>query len=310
MTNPLIAVCVATYQRPIGLANLIHSLEKMEINGLNVHLVIADNDPQGSAERVVHTATPNLSFPVKFVVEPTRGLASVRNRLVSEALGIGAEFIAFVDDDETVDANWLARLFAEAIRSGAAAVVGQQIYTIDADLPRSYLPCFQPPTLHTGGKVASFGTNNSIIRSTCLAGIPGPFDVRLNLTGGEDSMISAKLRSQGHIFSSCAEAITWEHVPRSRANARWILKRAFRSGTTRSKISRWVNPSPSTTAIHVVESVGIIVKHGLLIIPDAILRRELLLFRLKCIVSGVGGIAGTITTRAYANQEYQTIHGS
>lgn len=309
MNSSMVAICAATYQRPKMLAKLLKSLSELNVDGLNVHLVIADNDAHESARETFNSFAHSLPFPSTYIIESTRGLASVRNRLVAEARAINAEFIAFIDDDETADPLWLSLLVRQIRQSNADAVAGLNIRWMDEDIPRSRRSCFQVSGEQSGQAITYFGTGNVLIRMKSLEQIDGPFDIRMNLTGGEDSMLASRFVKKGLKIVFCREAVTYEYIPRSRTAAKYILQRAFRAGTTRSKIVRWSNPSPSDYISHIGHSLGIIAKHSALMIPNAITRGDLLLFRVRCIVSGIGGIAGIITTRSYSHQEYATIHG-
>lgn len=310
MRSPLVAICAATYQRPKMLAQLLESLSKLNLHGLNVHLIIADNDMAESAKETVTSVSESMPFPTTYIVEPVRGLASVRNRLVAEARTISADYIAFIDDDEQAHSDWLKELVNQAQISQADAVAGKHTLWLDYDVSAAIKQCYQTKELKTTTPVKRFGTNNVLLRMSALNGIEGPFDTRLNLTGGEDSLLSAQLHQRGARMVHSGEAKTYEYVPRTRAQPRYILERAFRTGTTRSKIVRWSDPDLKDYLLQFGHSIGIIVKHGSLMIPNVVTRRDLLLFRLKCIVSGLGGIAGLITTKAYTHQEYATTHGS
>ncbi len=289
---------------------MLKSLAELDLHQLTTRLFIADNDPAGSARDVVDAHADSLPMGVHYVIEPNRGLASVRNRLVKEAKDSGSEYIAFADDDETVDTAWLQALHGQIVTSDADAGMGLQIRWFDSDIPRSIQNCFPAPKRTSGQQIRLFSTANVLIRMSSLEGIEGPFDMRLNLTGGEDSMLSARIRANGGKIVWCQEAVSREYVPRSRTGYRYILQRSFRAGTTRSKIARWVNPSWETTVKHLLEGCGVVAKHAVLAVPDAVVNRDNLLFRFRCIVGGFGAIAGTLTPRAYSRLEYETIHGS
>lgn len=310
MNTLSVAVCIATYNRPEGLRNVLQSIAHMDGFMADLQVIIVDNDAEGSGKATVESARKTVPFSITYLIEPRRGICHARNRLVATARERNVDYIAWVDDDETVDEKWVVNLIREAERTGAAAIAGRNLSWMDNDIPISRKNCFPNTAFSTGKKVKKFGAGNALVRVSALEGIPGPFDLRVNLTGGEDSLLSAELQSRGHMIVWCNDAVTHEYVPRSRTTVRYILQRAFRTGTTRSKIARWVNPSPRNTTVHILNSVAIIAKHLALMVPNIITRRDLLLFRLRCIASGIGGIVGTLTSRAYAHQEYQNTHGS
>ena len=51
---PDVTVCVATCQRPVGLARLLSSLEQLAVPaGVELEIVVVDNDPERSARDVL-----------------------------------------------------------------------------------------------------------------------------------------------------------------------------------------------------------------------------------------------------------------
>ena len=71
-------------------------------------------------------------------------------------------------------------------------------------------------------------------RATALAGAE-PFDLRADLTGGEDDRLFARLRGEGVRFGWAAEAWVYEHAPPHRARVGYTLKRAFCYGQSPSQ---------------------------------------------------------------------------
>jgi hypothetical protein len=58
--------------------------------------------------------------------------------------------------------------------------------------------------------------------------VPEPFDPRLGLTGGEDTLFIRQLLRGGRKIVWCAEAVIWETIPSEKLEARYLLRRAFR----------------------------------------------------------------------------------
>ncbi|MEM1039172.1 MAG: glycosyltransferase family A protein [Pseudomonadota bacterium] len=118
-----IAVAVITYGRPQHLAKLAASLERLEgVDRHTLHFVIVDNDEAESARSVADTFTKKDARFLYFC-EPKKGIPVARNRGLDEALALGADILCFVDDDEEVDPQWLAQLFA-AYDDGAVQMTG------------------------------------------------------------------------------------------------------------------------------------------------------------------------------------------
>ena len=109
---PSWTVAVCTRDRPDSLAQALDALLLAVPPGGEV--IVVDNDPPDDRTRRVVQARP-----VRYVVEPARGLNRARARALAEATG---DVVLFTDDDARVDRNWVAALlepFAGA-RVGAA----------------------------------------------------------------------------------------------------------------------------------------------------------------------------------------------
>src|SRR5262249_18449408 len=107
-----IAICVCTCNRPQQLDRLLGALEGIEtpvIKG-KVFIQIVDNAPGGEARAVYDLHRLSLPIESHFAEEQERGISFARNRAISEALQHGAELIAFIDDDDLPQTDWLKSL--------------------------------------------------------------------------------------------------------------------------------------------------------------------------------------------------------
>ena len=103
--TPDVSVCIATFRRPSGLARLLDSLAKLKLpEGVTVEIVVVDNDPAASAAPILAgwRATPHV---LRAFGEPRANVSHARNRGVAESRG---RWLAFIDDDEVADENWIA----------------------------------------------------------------------------------------------------------------------------------------------------------------------------------------------------------
>lgn len=93
-------------------------LEQPAAAAHEVELLVVDNAPASDATRELVASFAG----VRYALEPRPGLDFARNRALAEARG---DFVAYVDDDATVDPEWLTGL-AEALTENpdAAAVTG------------------------------------------------------------------------------------------------------------------------------------------------------------------------------------------
>lgn len=115
--HPSLTIAVCTHDRSELLEACLRSLQTLRCS-MELDILVVDNAPSDD-----RTATLVDGFPgVRYVREPHCGLDFARNRAWREARG---EFVAYFDDDVTVDPGWLAGfLEAYAEHPDVAAVSG------------------------------------------------------------------------------------------------------------------------------------------------------------------------------------------
>ncbi|MBW3575159.1 MAG: glycosyltransferase [Actinobacteria bacterium] len=225
-----VAICVITYRRPRPLARLLTSLQQLDVpTGCSIRVLVVDNDPAGSARKVVRDSGQVLA--VSYELEPRPGIAAARNRAVEAALP--CDLIAFVDDDMTVEPDWLVRM-TDALAEHDADMVngvvkpafeGGHSRWVDASL-------FTRRRHPTGTTLSRAATGGLLFRATVSEQMAPMFDEAFGLLGGEDTDMSRRAVQAGMRIVFCGEALAHEHTPEVRARARWVLRRAFRLGNT------------------------------------------------------------------------------
>lgn len=230
-----VVVAVLTYRRPDDLPELLPHLvaHTGEIDGGGTVLVV-DNDAGASAREVVEAlALPRL----RYVVEPTPGIAAARNRALDEAQG--ADLLVFIDDDERPEPGWLRRLVEAQHRSGAAAVAGAVV----PDVGRIEDPWIRDGGFFvrqrhaTGTEVSAASTANLLIDLRQLEALGSPrFDLEFGLSGGSDTMFTRDLVRRGGRIVWCDEAVVVDHIRSARLTRSWVLQRHFRAGNGWSRV--------------------------------------------------------------------------
>jgi len=227
-----LAVVIPTLRRPQALETAIRSVMAQQgPNSRPDELVVADNDPQGSARMLVERLMREADFPILYVHAPKPGVATARNAALAATQ---ADWIAFLDDDEIASARWLS-----ALRSAQAALAADVVFgPIQGRAPsapagvRPYLERFFG---RTGPSVdtlidAPFGCGNSLFaRAGTLAGA-APFDTDADQSGGEDDALFQKLEAQGVRWGWSADAWVEEAAPAHRATLSYAFTRAFAYG--------------------------------------------------------------------------------
>lgn len=185
-----------------------------------------DNDVLATAQAICSSAS--LPYPLKYLVEPTRGITYSRNRAIANAV---ADFVAFIDDDEVPAPEWLDELLWAQRKFSADVVSGPVLPKYAPQLP-GWIKAggfFDTHPRVTGTPRKTCATNNALVSSTVFTGIPA-FDHRFALSGAEDTDFFLRASHAGYEIVWSQEAIVYETVPENRGTIKWILRREYQTG--------------------------------------------------------------------------------
>lgn len=241
-----VTVAICTFRRPDGLQRALDGLWKQVGLALaKVTVLVVDNDASGSARAVVDQNSAPPGWVLRYVIEPQPGVSHARNRCLAESR---TELIAFFDDDEVPEPDWLLALLETQRVTGADAVFGTVISRFETCPPSWMAGCtaHKKPRHPTGSVVGweSSCTANVLIGSRLVALAGGRFDVRFATSGGEDALFFARAESAGAHLVWCDEAVVVEDVPATRMRLVWVLRRSLKGGQTwvriRAEFSRGI----------------------------------------------------------------------
>lgn len=232
----LVSIVIPTLNRQASLARALASVRRqIGLVDAGIEIVVVDNSRDASARSTVE-ALPVEGWPIRFLCEPTPGVATARNCGVRAATG---RWVAFLDDDEEARPDWVASLLGVVRATGADAVFGPVEAKADGTAEIGGLaPYFsrridRPDQADLTDLAAYLGTNNSMFdRMRCLDAAM-PFDTSLNESGGEDSLLLRRLVKAGRRFAWAAQARVIEWAPDRRLNWAYVRKRKFLSGQIR-----------------------------------------------------------------------------
>ncbi len=232
-----VSIGIASYRRPLGLARLLDSLERLKLPpGLRIETIVIDNDADGSARSIVESRAHSLD-PIRYAIEPRRNIAHARNRAVSEARG---EWVMFIDDDEIADEAWIASFWKLLERGDFDGAFGPVLFRLDASVaPWLDVETFYARARHPTGTPAGpadLRTGNAFLRRRLFD--EQRFDPAYGRSGGSDSELFGRMLKSGARFLWCDEARVVEFVPPERHRLGWLAQRAFRGGCVYTRIAR------------------------------------------------------------------------
>ncbi len=314
-SSELLVVGVCTYLRPAMLATLLEACGKLEfISGVNLTILIVDNDLGGSALATVEALRSRLSMPVHYRVEPARGIANARNRVLTEAGALGASYLALIDDDEVMKPDWLIELYRVMQETGADAVGAPVYWDLPDDVPawQHALPTSPKFDNLYGNRVKKKlrvypSTNNVLMNFRAFQRLGICFDTRFGLAAGEDLDFFIRARQAGANYAFANGAVVVEHVPLSRLTLRWRFSRWINFSSVNVKMHRLQYGQASAWRHYFIRSLPGFFSGPALLLAAPIFGPLTLLRGLKHLGGGIGMLRGLFGRVA---DEYRTVHGN
>jgi len=193
-------------------------------------LVLIDNNPQPTT-RPIYDDLFGGQGPDGFVHCPRPGIPMARNAALEAALCAGAEYIAFLDDDEVAPPHWLRSIVQALEDSGADAVqggVGTLPLSGDA-LAACAAMALRKPACE---EVESLATCNVLFKSRLVEPpLALRFDETMQFTGGSDREFFMRAHKRGAKLVRVHGAEVFEEIPESRRSLGYQASRAFAGGS-------------------------------------------------------------------------------
>jgi len=243
-------VCVGmlTFRRPeqlaVSLPEVLAQLEQLAgLTSAPAEVVIVDNDPDASARAYVAGLTER-NHRVRYVHEPTPGIAAARRRCLAEATG--ADVLQFIDDDEIPAPGWLVTMVRTWVGCGRPAAVAGSVMPRYLSPPPEFVSAggfFVRRQHPTGTELPAAPSGNLLLDVGQVRALDVDFDPRLGLRGGEDTLFTRELVKRGGRIVFCAEAAIYDLVPDERNTKEWVLQHAWHHGTNHSHVELSRTPS-------------------------------------------------------------------
>ncbi len=223
-----VTIAIASTGRP-SLARCLASIAAL-INPMShvIDVVIADDSPDGSVARLLREH-PGLPFKTAVIITAAHNVAIARNACLNAATG---DYIAFIDDDEWAEPDWLSRMFACLADFNADCVFGpvHPIYPVGTE---RWIIDANPLHVDWGkrGRRVSVGRGgNTLFKRAIAEQHHLRFDPALGRTGGEDTQFFHRYGQTGATMVVTDDAIIREHAPKARVNIAYFRARAMRTG--------------------------------------------------------------------------------
>ncbi|MGH6989548.1 MAG: glycosyltransferase, partial [Stellaceae bacterium] len=243
-----VSIVIATFYRERLLRRTLEScLAQRGFAPGAIEIVTVDNAPDASAAGVVaglQEAAARCGVALRYLHEPRPGISYPRNAGVKAA---SADLVAFIDDDEEADPDWLSEMRGALTQFDADVVVGP-VFPVFEQECASHDPFwrwyFTADSRQASGEIAKrgAGTHNCLfVKRTCCID-DEPFDPALGLTGGEDFRFFLSVTQRGGRVVWCAEGVTREYIPAARSNWSYAARRRLRENQLLLQSFLWSKP--------------------------------------------------------------------
>src|SRR2546423_1428459 len=121
MSDTDISIVVCTQNRAPMLRAALASLCELTADEFTYEIVVIDNGSTDETQQIIAGAAHESKHPLRGIHEPEKGIVPARNRGIRESRG---RWIAFFDDDQLADRQWLAVLYQGACTEQCRVVGG------------------------------------------------------------------------------------------------------------------------------------------------------------------------------------------
>lgn len=249
-----VTVSIATYDRLEGLERTIRSVVgQRNALGLTYEILVTDNHLSGNAEPLVARLAAESAVAIRYQRDVTRNMSVLRNAGIKAARGA---WLAFIDDDEFADPDWLDELMGTLRRTGADIAIGPRLAVFASGKAPAYDPTgamfarrfdLAPDALFNlvradGKQNYGLGTGNSIFRvATCFRDAE-PFSLAYGDAGGEDAEFFVRQFLEGRTIAWAANARVTEIVFEHRTEVAYRLVRTRRE--TQHYVTMYIANAP------------------------------------------------------------------
>jgi len=236
-----ISVVLCTYNRADVLRLQLESpVDQTTEGAFTYEIVVVDDASTDNTREVVEEFQANPTVTVRYAEAGGLGVAHARNRAAEEATG---EWVAFTDDDQVNEHDWLLHLYDMARKKNADCVGGTR------DLR---LPC-EPPFALTRQLRSILGekffpetriylrddmpTTGSVLIRRSAFDVIGPFDDTLYWSG-EDDLFARRILAAGLVVWFAPKSIVHHIIPEHRLTESYFRWASLRVGVAFAEVDQ------------------------------------------------------------------------
>ncbi|MBX2881694.1 MAG: glycosyltransferase family 2 protein [Granulosicoccus sp.] len=255
-----VVLCICTYRRPEGLETLLNALPELQ-HDVQLSIVVSDNDKARQGIAVVESLPKSYPYPIYAISELNAGISAARNSAVNKALSLQPELVAFLDDDEWPQAQWLNELLRIQAEQQADAVGGPTKPVFPDETPESVIDndyYGADLNLADGSLCQLQAGGNFLIRASVLEAYkPDFFHPSFAYSGGEDLAFFTQLAKDGYRMAWASNAIVYEPVPPARLADGWLKRRIINIHNSRVRVMQMLDPGLGPTIMRGIKTIAL-----------------------------------------------------
>lgn len=239
-----LSIVISTYNNAASLVRTIDSVATQDADKSLWECVVVNNASTDDTKSQVEALIQKYdNINLRLVEEPRQGLSFARNRGIAVANG---EFIAFIDDDETINAGFVSAYIDLFLNHGAFAAAGVVKACYDGGRPKwmsKYPEKMIANPIDLGNEISIFTSNitpagGNMAFNREIFNLYGGFDTELGrkgneLLGGEENDVFERIRSLGERIYYVPNAIVYHHISPRKLTREYFDKLSYGVGVSK-----------------------------------------------------------------------------
>jgi glycosyltransferase involved in cell wall biosynthesis len=246
-----LSIIIPTYKRPEGLNRLLSSIHRQRVDFSQVEVLVVNNSESARLEsEEVCNGFKIKGMQIRFIHQSLTGSSFAKNLGIENANG---KWLAFLDDDEEIVANYLEVLLPLLHCVERYTVLGGPYFPIfDSKKPRWMKEEYFIISFGNTPRLLSkneFLLGGNLIVSKSLSDLTGGYLTNYGHKGnrsgyGEDTEYISRALKKGAIQSYYPSLAIYHHIPVGRMKLEWFKQQKKLSSLAKARVYLLSNPVP------------------------------------------------------------------
>ncbi len=232
-----ICICSLISKKNIKFLNThLKSLNNLKIpSNYKFKMILIVNPKIYIAKNLIKNLLNNIDYSILISVKDN--IPDSRNVFLKFIQNKEIQYAGFLDDDCSVDKDWLLNMVKFVNQNDCDIVGGPQKHKIKDDSFRDYYHCLEPSRTH-GKAVKWIATNNCFFSKKVFRKSKVFFDHEFSGVGGSDQLFFSELNKKKFKIKWNIKSFITENFSKERENKKWFFYRNLRYGYSGNMIDK------------------------------------------------------------------------